>query len=50
MVGFYDARQLFSLNSNAQHKRFQLVQVFVAVGEAPRSDAPGTVEKPLRFA
>jgi hypothetical protein len=39
MVRFDNARQILGRSRNAQHKLFQLVQAFVAVGKAPRSRA-----------
>jgi len=39
MVRFDNARQVLRRSRNAQHKLFQFVQTFVAVGKAPRSDA-----------
>jgi hypothetical protein len=39
VVRISDARKVFRLSSNAQHKLFQLVQACVAVGKAPRSHA-----------
>ena len=39
MVGFDNTRQVFGLSRNTQHKLFQRVQPFVAVGKAPRSHA-----------
>src|SRR5258706_11765317 len=39
MIGFENTGQVLWRGCNVQHKRFQLVQTFLAVSKAPRADA-----------